>query len=110
VSAALVVAGSTDFDLQRHKWTRYRIAMPGLDDILTTIHAAYDRADYGPWLQNYSRCANIYKIADDVAVANELLATDQLIDLAHAWAQARHPSSLGDTPAPKPDLRFMPRQ
>jgi hypothetical protein len=84
--------------------------MPGIDDILTTIHAAYDRADYEPWLRKYSRCANIFKVGDEAAVAKELLATDQLIDLARAWAQSHHPSSLGDVPTPKPDLRFMPRQ
>jgi predicted acylesterase/phospholipase RssA len=99
-----------DFDLDQHKWIRYRVAMPGLDDMVTTLDSAYHRVDYGRWLNAYAPTAKLFAVGGPASVAADLKATQQLIDLAGSWAADGHPTATGSTPAPKPALTLRPRQ
>lgn len=99
-----------DFDLDRHKWTRYRVAMPGIDDILTTIKEGYEQGNYCSWLPSYAPTPPAFRFDQPGQVTADLSATDQLLALATTWARAGHPNIAGELPTPKPALRFMPRQ
>lgn len=99
-----------DFDLDRHRWTRYRVAMPCIDEVMTTISTSYRDGKYADWLQEYAPTAAWFAIGAPDAVKSELAATNEFVTLAGQWAERQHPATAGDTPVPRPNLRIMPRQ
>jgi predicted acylesterase/phospholipase RssA len=96
------------FDLELHRWIRYRVAMSSLDDLLATMRAAYPGPEgYQELVRSYGSVTNRYPASARPADAR---ATDDLMDVAGAWAEAGHPAAGGRVPRPRPELRQVPRQ
>lgn len=98
---------SFDFDL--HRWIRYRVAMCGTDDLLTALDGKY-RHGFSDFIDAYGPTSTHFGLGTPEATAADAAATAALMKLAQNWAAASHPASAGTSPAPKPDLRFVPRQ
>lgn len=96
------------FDLELHRWIRYRVAMSALDDLLATMRAAYPGPEgYQDLVRSYGPDTNRYPPSARRADAE---ATDDLMELAGDWAEAGHPAAGGRVPRPRPELRQVPRQ
>jgi predicted acylesterase/phospholipase RssA len=98
---------SFDFDL--HRWIRYRVAMGGTDDMLASLHAKYEHG-FRDFIDTYGPTTSHFGLGTPEATAADATATAAFMALGQTWADAHHPASAGTTPAPKPDLRFVPRQ
>lgn len=92
-----------DFDLDLHKWVRYRVSMAATDELLATMHTCYDDG-FGAYLDRYRGQTTRYP-----AAAGDKAATDLVIDVAEKLAEAGHPNTGGTVPRPVPDLRITPR-
>ena len=92
-----------DFDLDMHKWVRYRVSMAATDELLATMHTCYVDG-FGDYLDRYRATATRYP-----AAAGDEAATDLVIDTAKQLAEAGHPHTGGTVPRPTPDLRITPR-
>lgn len=97
------------FDLNLHKWIRYRVAMSGTDDMLTSLNLKYKNG-FRDFIASYGPATERYKPGSARATTADVAATEGLMSLADHWAASAHPSSAGIVPRPKPDLRFVPRQ
>lgn len=98
---------SFDFDL--HRWIRYRVAMGGTDDMLTSLNRKYEHG-FRDFIDTYGPKSSQFGLGNPDAIAADATATAAFMALGKAWADAHHPGSAGTLPAPKPDLRFVPRQ
>ena len=98
---------SFDFDL--HRWIRYRVAMAGADDMLTSLNAKYEHG-FRDFIDGYGPTSTRFGLGTPEATTADAAATAAFMAVGQAWADAHHPSSAGSSPAPKPDLRFVPRQ
>ncbi len=98
---------SFDFDL--HRWIRYRVAMGGTDDMLTSLNGKYEHG-FRDFIDTYGPTSSQFGLGTPAATTADATATAAFMALGQAWANAHHPASAGVLPAPKPDLRFVPRQ
>jgi predicted acylesterase/phospholipase RssA len=92
-----------DFDLDLHKWIRYRVSMAATDELLATLCTGYD-GGFGDYLATYRPVTTRFKPA-----GKDEEATDAVIATARALAEAKHPHTGGSVPRPVPDLRVAPR-
>ncbi|MDZ5622043.1 patatin-like phospholipase family protein [Nocardioides sp. HM23] len=92
-----------DFDLDLHKWVRYRVSMAATDELLATLCTGYD-GGFGDYLATYRPKTTRFKPA-----ARDGEATDAVIATARVLADAKHPHTGGSVPRPVPDLRVTPR-
>lgn len=92
-----------DFDLDLHKWVRYRVSMAATDELLATLCTGYD-GGFGDYLATYRPVTTHFRPA-----AKDGEATDAVIAAARALAEMKHPHTLGTVPRPVPDLRVTPR-
>ncbi|MEP6796943.1 MAG: hypothetical protein ABI890_02290 [Lapillicoccus sp.] len=99
----------SDFDLHLHQWIRYRVAMSGNDEMLTSLNAKYVNG-FQDFIGTYGPITDHFKIGGPAATTADASATQALMSLAGRWVTDEHPSSAGELPAPKPDIRFVPRQ
>ncbi|WP_344212843.1 hypothetical protein [Kribbella sancticallisti] len=98
-----------DFDFDDHRWTRYRVAMSEIDEVLTGMNARY--ADgYEAFLKEHGPATGRYKIGGAARTAAELALTDLLMRQAKSSAAQDHPAGAGDVPHPRPAVRLVPRQ
>ena len=98
-----------DFDLPLHRWIRYRVAMSGTDEMLTSLDGKYKNG-FHAFIASYGPTAVQHQIGDPSAIAADAAATAALMSVAAKWGADGHPSSAGIVPRPKPNLRFVPRQ
>lgn len=98
-----------DFDFDLHRWIRYRVAMGGTDDMLTSLYGKYEHG-FRDFIDTYGPTSSQFRLGNPDAIAADATATAAFMALGKAWADAHHPGSAGTLPAPKPDLRFVPRQ
>ncbi|HSF97158.1 MAG TPA: hypothetical protein VLA55_00595 [Ornithinibacter sp.] len=92
-----------DFDLDLHKWVRYRVSMAATDEMLATLSTAYD-GGFGEYLTTYRPVTTRFRPA-----AKDEEATDAVISAARSLAAKKHPHTGGTVPRPVPDLRVTPR-
>lgn len=98
-----------DFNFDDHRWTRYRVAMSEIDEVLTGMNASYV-GGFQAFLTAHSATTTRYKIGGAATTAAELALTNQLMQQAAASAAQNHPASAGDVPHPRPAVRLVPRQ
>lgn len=91
------------FDLDLHKWVRYRVSMTATDDLLATLSSGYQDG-FGAYLERYRPGADRYG-----ALAGDKAATEAVLTAAEALAAANHPHTGGTVPSPVPELRITPR-
>ncbi len=92
-----------DFDLDLHKWVRYRVSMAATDELLATLCTAHD-GGFGDYLEAYRPVTTRYR-----PTARDAEATGAVIATARALADTGHPHTGGSVPRPVPDLRVTPR-
>lgn len=92
-----------DFDLDLHKWVRYRVSMAATDELLATLCTSYD-GGFGDYLATYRPVTTRFKPA-----AGDGEATDAVIATARVLAGKNYPHTGGSVPRPIPDLRVTPR-
>ena len=91
------------FDLDLHKWVRYRVSTAATDDLLATLMSSY--ADgFGVYLEGYRPVANHFK-----ALAGDKAATEAVLAAARELAIKGNPHTGGTVPRPVPELRITPR-
>jgi predicted acylesterase/phospholipase RssA len=101
-----------DFDLDYHRWERYRIAMSELDVLLSDLHTRYttattpEQADYEDFVANH---ATDSYVPSQAWRAGDIGRTRALMDLASSWLTARNPARE-NAPSPSPVFRMEPRQ
>jgi predicted acylesterase/phospholipase RssA len=91
------------FDLDVHKWVRYRVSMATTDELLATLASGYNDG-FGDYLERYRPVAKRFKPA-----AKDGEATATVLAAARALAGDKHPHTGGTVPRPVPDLRVTPR-
>ena len=101
-----------DFNMDLHRWIRYRVAMNALDDSLDTLHAKYtgETGDprYDELIPALGGRTKHYRFPSDDALQRDIDATHQLMDTAGQWAAAQYPATAEGVPRPRPQLRQMP--
>jgi hypothetical protein len=96
-----------------HRWVRYRSTMALLERTLASYAAAYRNPEPDPSYadlvrrdQNTPPAGYRWRRVADAPVAGQM--TDHLIDLADTWAKTSTVLHDG-APAPRPELRIVPR-
>lgn len=97
------------FDLDLHRWIRYRVAMAGADDLLTGLNGKYQNG-FREFIDRYGPITTHFPLGSASATDADRAATAALMSLAAQWQAAGDPATRGSVPRPKPDLRFVPRQ
>ena len=92
-----------DFDLNLHRWVRYRTASAATDELLTRMRLRHD-AGFDAFVAAYAPTATQFK-----GGAKDLTATRELMKAARYLADNDHPNTVGTVPRPEPELRVEPR-
>jgi hypothetical protein len=77
--------------------------------VLTSLHTKYEHG-FRDFIDTYGPTSSHFGLGTPEATAADATATAAFMALGQTWADAHHPASAGTSPAPKPDLRFVPRQ
>jgi hypothetical protein len=100
-----------EFDLDAHRWIRYRVMMHQLDEVLEGMAANYAGVNgYEELITNHPARSGGYPLGTPRRAAAMKDATTALMNVAHAWDNTQHPSIQGSVPNPRPVLRIVPRQ
>jgi hypothetical protein len=101
------------FDLDVHRWVRYRAAMSSLSDVVDNMADRYLSAPrntdgYKEFLDSYGPGATEYGHLNLEALAADTAATAELMQLAEEWRSLNHPLTTPEVPDPRPRLRQTP--
>ena len=113
VRGANAAALFDQFDLDLHKWIRYRVATNMLDTSLNKLHERYDPpagGGYKQFIDAYGKTTSHYRFDDDGFRAADIVATGELMDAAGTWITAGDPATHPEHPKPQPLLRVVPPQ
>lgn len=91
------------FNLDLHKWVRYRVSMAATDDLLATLSSSY-RDGFGDYLDRYRPEANHFG-----AHAGDEAATEAVLAAARVLAKEGYPHTGRTVPRPVPEFRTSPR-
>ena len=101
-----------EFDMNDHRWIRYRVAMSELDDLVSGLAEKWSGADVEgvplrdmlvPGFEHRSYAPRSQKWTTE-----DREATEKLVALATEWADLGNPA-MDAPPRPNPDLRLTPR-
>jgi predicted acylesterase/phospholipase RssA len=100
-----------DFDLDYHRWERYRIAMAELDVLLSGLYERYGTAEAG--VSGYRDFIATHRTSSyvprDSWLAQDREHTKLLMDLTSSWIDDGN-SAREQAPSPSPVFRFDSRQ
>lgn len=103
---AQAAAGFADFDLDRHRWIRHRVALASTDDMLSWMRVRYRQGGFREFLADYRPTEQDYPFA--AADCAQRAGLPRLIDVADGWVDSGHPMQGGQVPQPRADLRLSP--
>ena len=100
------------FDFEQHEWVRYRAAMSALTELLDKMAERYPpdagSEGYQDFLRRYSSTAAVYAHSTPEAIAADIAATEELMQVAERWAATQYPLSAPKVPEPRPRFRPTP--
>ena len=99
------------FDLDYHRWERYRIAMAELDVLLSGLHERYGTAEAG--VSGYRDFVATHRTSSYVPreswLEQDREHTELLMDLTSSWIDDGN-TAREQAPSPSPVFRFDSRQ
>ncbi|WP_022909634.1 patatin-like phospholipase family protein [Aestuariimicrobium kwangyangense] len=90
-----------EFDLEAHRWIRFRTAMSSLSEVLEQLQQPHDPLP-DPWQGSYKFSSH----RQETLTREEF---DQLVALARAWRADNYPATGEGNPRPVPRLRHVLR-